>query len=165
MTEACDLDAVEARRLIGCKRLSAAELVESCIARTTSVDPAVNALVARDFDRARDAAAACDAATMRGDALGPLHGLPLGVKDLEDVAGLRTTYGSTLFRDHVPTRDELIVQASRRAGAIVLGKTNTPERGIRRDGQSVRPEALCGRIVRRVGRGACDRHGPARHRV
>lgn len=129
MNEPCDLDAVEARRLIGCKRLSATELVESCIGRITSVDPAVNAMVARDFDRAHAAAVACDAATMRGDALGPLHGLPLGVKDLEDVAGLRTTYGSTLFRDHVPTRDELIVQASRHAGAIVLGKTNTPEWG------------------------------------
>lgn len=129
MNNPCDLDAVEARRLIGCKQLSAVELAESCIARVVAVDPAVNAIVARDFDRARAAARACDAATMRGDALGPLHGLPLGVKDLEDVAGLRTTYGSTLFRDHVPTQDELIVQASRQAGAIVLGKTNTPEWG------------------------------------
>ncbi len=129
MNEPCDLDAVEARRLIGCKRLSAAELTESCIARILAVDPAVNAMVARDFDRARAAAGACDAATTRGDALGPLHGLPLGVKDLEDVAGLRTTYGSPLFRDHVPVQDERIVQATRRAGAIVLGKTNTPEWG------------------------------------
>lgn len=129
MSSPCDLDAVEARKLIGCKRLSAAELTESCIARILAVDPAVNAMVARDFDRARAAAQACDAATMRGDALGPLHGLPLAVKDLEDVAGLRTTYGSTLFRDHVPAHDELIVQATRRAGAIVLGKTNTPEWG------------------------------------
>jgi len=129
MNEPCDLDAVEARRLIGCKRLSAAELTESCIARILAVDPAVNAMVARDFDRARAAAQTCDAATMRGDALGPLHGLPLGVKDLEDVAGLRTTYGSTLFRDHVPVQDERIVQAAQHAGAIVLGKTNTPEWG------------------------------------
>ncbi len=129
LNEPCDLDAVKARRLIGCKRLSAAELAESCIARILAIDPAVNAMVARDFDRARAAAAACDAATARGDTLGPLHGLPLGVKDLEDVAGLRTTYGSTLFRDHVPTQDELIVQAARRSGAVVLGKTNTPEWG------------------------------------
>ncbi len=127
--EPCDLDAVEARRLIGCKRLSAVELTESCIARILAVDPAVNAMVARDFDRARAAAAACDAATMQGGALGPLHGLPFGVKDLEDVAGLRTTYGSVLFRDHVPGRDQRIVQAARQAGAIVLGKTNTPEWG------------------------------------
>ena len=127
--EPCDLDAVEARRLIGCKRLSSVDLVESCIARILAVDPAVNAMVARDFDRARAAAAACDAASIRGDALGPLHGLPLGVKDLEDVAGLRTTYGSVQFRDHVPAQDQLIVQNARQAGAIVLGKTNTPEWG------------------------------------
>lgn len=129
MNEPCDLDAVEARRLIGSKRLSAVELTESCIGRILAADHAVNAMVARDFDRARAAAVSCDAATMRGDTMGPLHGLPLGVKDLEDVAGLRTTYGSTLFRDHVPARDELIVQASRQAGAVVLGKTNTPEWG------------------------------------
>jgi len=129
MSKPCDLDAVEARRLIGCKKLSAVELVESCIARVLAVDPAVNALVARDFDRARAAADARDVATMRGDALGPLHGLPLGVKDLEDVAGLRTTYGSALFRDHVPAQDQRMVQAARQAGAIVLGKTNTPEWG------------------------------------
>ena len=129
MNEPCDLNTVEARRLIGTKRLSAAELTESCIGRILAVDHAVNAMVARDFDRARAAADSCDAAIMRGDAMGPLHGLPLGVKDLEDVAGLRTTYGSTLFRGHVPARDELIVQAARRAGAVVLGKTNTPEWG------------------------------------
>ena len=129
MNEPCDLDAVEARRLIGSKRLSAVELTESCIGRVLAVDHAVNAMVARDFDRARAAAASCDVATMRGDVMGPLHGLPLGVKDLEDVAGLRTTYGSTLFRDHVPEQDELIVQSTRHAGAVILGKTNTPEWG------------------------------------
>lgn len=127
--EPCDLDATEARRLIGGKRLSSTELTESCIARIVAVDPAVNAMVARDFDRARGAAATCDGATMRGEPMGPLHGLPLGVKDLEDVAGLRTTYGSTQFRDHVPDADQLIVQVCRQAGAIVLGKTNTPEWG------------------------------------
>ena len=129
MTEACDLDAVEARRLIGQKSLSVAELTESCIRRIEEVDPAVNAMVARDFSRARAAAAACDVAVARGDALGPLHGLPLGVKDLDDVAGLRTTYGSPLYRDHVPARDLGVVARCRAAGAIVLGKTNTPEWG------------------------------------
>ena len=82
MTEACELSAVDARRLIGAKRLAPSELVESCIARIEAVDPAVNAMVARDFDRARVAARAADDAVARGDALGPLHGLPIGVKDL-----------------------------------------------------------------------------------
>lgn len=129
MTEPCDLSAVEARALIGAKSLSAVELLESCIRRTDAVDPAVNAMVARDDDRARAAAKAADALTMRGEALPALHGLPIGIKDLENVAGLRTTYGSPLYRDHVPAEDQLIVAKVRAAGAIVLGKTNTPEWG------------------------------------
>ena len=129
MTEPCDLDATEARALIGSKRLSASELLESCITRIEKVDHAVNAMVARDYERARAAAKDADLAVMRGDSLGPLHGLPVGIKDLEDVAGLRTTYGSTLFKDHVPAADQLIVKSVREAGAIVLGKTNTPEWG------------------------------------
>jgi Asp-tRNA(Asn)/Glu-tRNA(Gln) amidotransferase A subunit family amidase len=129
MSEACDLAAVEARRLIGAKKLSPVELTESCIARIEAVDHAVNAMVARDFDRARVTAAAAEQAVMAGDALGVLHGLPIGVKDLQDTEGLRTTYGSPIFRDHVPATDERLVAAVREAGAIVLGKTNTPEWG------------------------------------
>ena len=66
---------------------------------------------------------------MRGDALPPLHGLPIGIKDLQDTAGLVTTHGSVIFRDHVPAQDERLVAAMRAAGAIVLGKTNVPEFG------------------------------------
>lgn len=127
--EPCDLTAVEARRLIGTKQLAPSELLESCIARTEAVDHAVNAMVARDFTRARLAAKAADAAVARGDVLPPLHGLPIGIKDLEPTEGLRTTFGSPLFRDNVPPSDKRLVAAIRRAGAIVLGKTNTPEFG------------------------------------
>lgn len=129
MTEPCDLDAVTARRLIGEKKLSASELLESCLARIDAVDHAVNAMVARDDARARAAAKAADAATMRGDELPALHGLPIGIKDLEDVAGLRTTYGSPLFAEHVPAKDQGIVASVRKAGAVIVGKTNTPEWG------------------------------------
>ena len=129
MSEPCDLTALEARALIDSKQLSAVELMESCIARIEAVDHAVNAMVARDFARARAAAREADAAVARGDDLGPLHGLPLGVKDLEDVAGLRTTYGSPIFRDHVPSTDQGNVARCKAAGAIVIGKTNTPEWG------------------------------------
>jgi amidase len=125
----CELTAVEARRLIGTKGLSPTELLESCIHRIDAVDHAVNAMVARDFDRARVAARAADAAVMRGDSLPPLHGLPIGIKDLEPTEGLRTTFGSPLFRDNVPAKDDRLVAAIRAAGAIVLGKTNTPEFG------------------------------------
>ena len=129
MTEPCDLTAVEARRLIGRKQLAPSELLASCIARIEAVDHAVNAMVARDFERARAAAKQADAAVVRGGALPPLHGLPIGVKDLEETEGLRTTFGSVIFRDHVPTADARIVAAVRQAGAIVVGKTNTPEFG------------------------------------
>ena len=125
----CDLTAVEARRRIGEGSLAPTALLESCIARVEAVDHAVNALVTRDFDRARLAARNADAAVVRGDALGLLHGLPLGVKDLDEVAGLRTTFGSELFADYVPTRDGDVVADLKRAGAIVIGKTNTPEFG------------------------------------
>ncbi len=127
--EPCDLTAVVARQLIGTKRLSAAELLESCIGRIEAVDHAVNAMVARDFARARIAAKSADAAGARGDTLPPLHGLPIGIKDLEPTAGLRTTFGSPLFRDNVPDSDKRLVTALRAAGAIVVGKTNTPEFG------------------------------------
>ncbi len=129
MTEPCDLSATAARRLIGQKKLAPTELLASCIARIESVDHAVNAMVARDFDRARIAAQTADTAVAHGDELSPLHGLPIGIKDLQETAGLRTTFGSPIFRDNVPASDERLVAAVRAAGAIVVGKTNTPEFG------------------------------------
>ncbi|NRF67126.1 amidase [Aquincola sp. S2] len=123
------LPASTQRRLIGAKQLSPVELLDDCIARITTFEPAVNALCATDFDRARAAARAAEAAVMRGEPLGALHGLPVGIKDLEDTAGLRTTYGNIAFRNHVPTADCLLVQRLKAAGAIVLAKTNTPDSG------------------------------------
>ncbi len=125
--EPCDLTATEARALIGRKVLSPVELAESCIARIEAVDHAVNAVVARDFERARAAARTLESAVQRGEPLGLLHGLPVGIKDMVDTAGLRTTYGSEFFRDHIPAQDERIVAAIRHQGGIILGKTNTPE--------------------------------------
>lgn len=129
MTRPCDLDALDARRLIGRKELSPVELVESCIAQIDAVDPKVNAMVVRAYERARTEAAEAERAVVRGDTLGPLHGLPIGIKDLSDTQGIVTAYGSLLYRDHVPERDEHVVAAVRRAGAIVIGKTNSPEFG------------------------------------
>jgi Asp-tRNA(Asn)/Glu-tRNA(Gln) amidotransferase A subunit family amidase len=129
MSEPCDLTALDARALIGRKALSPVALLESCIARTQAVNHAVNAVVATDYDRARASAKAAEQAVMRGEALGPLHGLPFGVKDLENTAGLRTTFGSVIFRDNVPDTDEGTVARLRAAGGVVFGKTNTPEFG------------------------------------
>ena len=125
----CDLDARTARRLIGSKRLSAVELLTSCLDRIAQTNPAVNAIVAFDEAAARRQAEAADQAVMAGDPLGALHGLPVGIKDLEDAAGLPTSFGSPIFRDNRPTRDQRSVAALRGAGAVILGKTNTPEFG------------------------------------
>ncbi|MFC7737439.1 amidase [Roseomonas sp. GCM10028921] len=128
MTEPCDLTALEARRLIGTKKLSPVELLDSCLARIEAVNPAINAVVAID-GRARDAARAAEAAVMRGDGLGLLHGLPIGIKDLEETEGLVTTFGSPLFKNHVPKADLSSVARIRAAGAVITAKTNTPEFG------------------------------------
>jgi amidase len=129
VTDACDLDAVAARALIGARKLSPVELLESCIARIETVNSAVNAIVAHDFEAARTEAKQSEAAVLRGAALGALHGLPLAVKDLIDAKGLPTTYGSLLFANNPAKSDEAIVAMMRRAGAIVVGKTNVPEWG------------------------------------
>lgn len=129
MTELCDFDAVELRRRIGTKEISPVELLESCIQRTEDVDGAVNAMVTRCYDRARDEAKIAERSVLQGEDLGVLHGLPVGIKDLEATEGVRTTSGSKLLADHVPAEDQLSVANTRAEGAIVIGKTNTPEFG------------------------------------
>ncbi len=129
MSEPCDLSATEARALIGRRALSPVALLESCIARTEAIDPAVNAMPALDLAGARSAAEAAERAVMAGQELPPLHGLPLAVKDLTAAAGLAFTRGSPIHRDDVAADDERLVADLRAAGAVVLGKTNTPEFG------------------------------------
>lgn len=127
MAGVADLSLLEMRRRIAGKSLSPVELLEACLARIDLVNPAVNAVVALDVDNARKAAEQAEAAIQRGDSIGPLQGIPLLVKDTQDTAGLRTTYGSPLFANHVPAADQGSVARLRAAGAIVFGKTNTPE--------------------------------------
>lgn len=129
MTELCDLEAVDLRRRIGGKEISPVELLESCIDRIEAVDGAVNAMVTRCFARARDEAKAAERSVMQGEPLGLLHGLPIGIKDLEATAEVRTTSGSKLYADHVPDTDQVSVANARAEGAIIVGKTNTPEFG------------------------------------
>ncbi|PLY61199.1 amidase [Herbaspirillum sp. BH-1] len=121
--------AVELRRLIGSRQLSPVELLEACIARIETINPHINAVTATCFERARVEARAAEQAVMAGLPLGLLHGLPIGIKDLEETAGLLTTYGSPLYRGNVPERDNALVARLRAAGAIVAGKTNVPEMG------------------------------------
>ena len=129
MTEPCDLSALDARRAIGQRRLSPVELLESCLARIEATNGAVNAMVAMDADAARKRAMEIEQAIGRGEEVGLLAGLPVGVKDLQATAGLRTTSGSLLFKDHVPPKDDFMVARVRKAGGVILGKTNTPEFG------------------------------------
>ena len=129
MTEPYQLDACAARDAILKSALSPVELVGSCISRIERVDPSLNAVVANCFDRALDEAKKAERAVGSGAKLGPLHGLPILIKDLQDTKDLRTTYGSLLYKDHVPEKDESNVSVLREAGAIILGKSNTPEFG------------------------------------
>jgi Asp-tRNA(Asn)/Glu-tRNA(Gln) amidotransferase A subunit family amidase len=115
--------------MIGARELSPVELLDACIARIDAINPAVNALAATCFERARAEARDAERAVLRGAPLGPLHGLPIGIKDLEETAGLLTTYGSPGFRGYVPEHDNAMVARLRAAGAIVVAKTNTPEMG------------------------------------
>lgn len=107
--------------------VKATDVMDATLARIESVNGSVNAIVAlRDRDSLLAEAAAKDA----GGATGPLHGLPIAVKDLAETEGIVTTFGSPLFADHVPAKDEIVVRRLRAAGAIVIGKTNTPEWGL-----------------------------------
>jgi amidase len=129
MTDLCDFDAVALAGLLRRREASAREVVAAHIKRIEEADQVVNAIVTRTFDRAMAAAAAADEALARGEPTGLLHGLPVAHKDLVEVAGVRTTYGSPLFAEHVPDMDALIVSRMSGAGAISLGKTNIPEFG------------------------------------
>ena len=106
------------------------EVVGWHLERIAAVNPRLNAVVSLRPEEALAEADAADRRTAAGAPLGPLHGLPIAIKDLEDTAGIRTTYGSTMFADHVPAVDSLLVRRLRAAGAIVVGKTNTPEFGV-----------------------------------
>ena len=123
------LTARELARLIRERELSAREVMEAHLRRIDATNPASNAIVTLVADQALAEADEADARVARGDPLGPLHGLPIAVKDLHATRGIRTTQGSPIHADDVPDQDELIVEREKRAGAIVVGKTNTPEFG------------------------------------
>ena len=129
MSDLVDRSAVELAGMIRRREVSAVELLAAHLERIERVNPMVNAIVTLVPDRAAEWAAEADRRTISGDDLGVLHGLPIAHKDLELTAGIRTTKGSPLLADFVPDEDGLIVQRLRAAGAITIGKTNTPELG------------------------------------
>ena len=125
----CFLSATEMARLIRNKALSAREVLDAHLRQIERLNPQVNAIVTLVEDQARKRAAQLDEEIVHGRLAGVLHGLPIAHKDITDTKGIRTTYGSPILRDYVPARNELIVDRIQAAGAITIGKTNTPEFG------------------------------------
>jgi len=130
-SDLCFLGANELAVMLRMKKLSAREVMEAHLRQIERVNPKVNAYVTMvDGERLMSMALAADEAIARGASLGALHGLPVAVKDLTETKGIRTTFGSPLFKEFVPEHDAIIVERMKNAGAIVIGKTNTPEFGM-----------------------------------
>ncbi len=123
------MSAADLAAAIRAKRVSPVEAVEAVLRRIERVNPAINAYCTVTAELAREAARAAETAVMRGDALGPLHGVPFSVKDLIITRGVRTTFGSRIFGQNVPREDAPLVERLKAAGGIMVGKTTTPEFG------------------------------------
>ncbi len=123
------LPAAEQAALVTSKQVSAVELMQAHLEQIDRLNPRVNAICTLAAEQALKDAETADSQQARGEALGPLHGLPVGIKDLTETQGIRTTYGSPIYANHVPNVDALVVTRYKQAGAIVIGKTNTPEFG------------------------------------
>jgi amidase len=117
----------ELAAMIKSRAASPVEVLDAHLAVIARVNPKLNAIVTLVAEQAKQQARAVEAAVMRGETLGPLGGLPVGIKDITLTAGIRTTFGSPLYRDHVPGEDAEVVRRLKAAGAVVLAKTNTPE--------------------------------------
>src|SRR5437867_715964 len=128
-SELCFLTATELARRIRARDVSVTDVVQAHLAQIERVNPKVNAIVTLTAERALAEARAKDAALARGEAAGPLFGLPVAHKDLVPTKGIRTTFGSPIYRDYIPEQDALLVERLRAAGAVTIGKTNTPEFG------------------------------------
>jgi len=129
VSDLCFLTATDLARRIRARELSVTEVVQAHLAQIERVNPKVNAIVTLTAERALAEAKAKDAALARGETPGPLFGLPIAHKDLVPTRGIRTTFGSPIYRDHVPDVDGLVIERLRAAGAVTVGKTNTPEFG------------------------------------
>lgn len=129
LEELAHTSATEAARAIRERRVSAVEVIDVLLARIQERNPALNAYCLVRGEEARAEAERADRAITVGAELGPLHGVPVAIKDITPTRGIRTTYGSRAFADHVPEEDAILVARLRAAGAIIIGKTVTPEFG------------------------------------
>lgn len=128
-TDLCFASATELRALYRRREASPREVLDAVLARVDAVNPKLNAYVTLARESAVNAAVAATEAIAKNAELRPLHGIPVSIKDLTPTKGIRTTYGSKIYEDHVPDEDALVVERLKAAGAIVVGKTNTPEFG------------------------------------
>ena len=126
-TEPWTFSATEIVENIRSRKLSAVEVLENCLARISVTNPTVNALVTVSEEIARKQAIDIDNRISKGEEVGLLAGVPVGIKDVTATAGIRTTFGSTLFSNHIPGKDDIVVQRIKEAGGVIIGKTNTPE--------------------------------------
>ena len=131
--------AVELRRMIGAREISPVELLDACVERIEALNPAVNAMAAKAYGRARLEAKAAETAVLRGEVLGRLHGLPIGIKDLIETIDMPTQMGCGAFTGNFPKRDSIMVRALRDAGAVIIGKTVTAELGMAHPGPTTNP--------------------------
>ncbi|KAB8123131.1 amidase [Komagataeibacter medellinensis] len=127
MTSLCDVSAIGLCQMMRAGDVSAREVLDSCLERIEEINPAINAIVAMDVQAARTQADRADKTLRAGEEVGPLCGLPVGIKDTHVTAHLRTTFGSPIYASYVPEHDQGIVHRLRAAGAVIVGKTNTPE--------------------------------------
>jgi len=132
----CFTPAAEMVRLIRSRKVSPVEIMRATVARIERLDPRLNALCTPTFETAMEGARAAEAAVIRGEHLGLLHGIPTTIKDLALTKGVRTMGGSNLYRDRIPTIDHAHVERLREAGAIIIGKTTVPELGWKGNGDS-----------------------------
>jgi aspartyl-tRNA(Asn)/glutamyl-tRNA(Gln) amidotransferase subunit A len=128
--ELCFMPATEMAAAIKQKKISPVEVIDAILNRIDKINPKINAYVTLTAEAARSAAKAAEDAVMKGKALGPLHGVPVSIKDLVFTKGIRTTFGSKLYEHFIPDEDCAFVEKLKAAGAIILGKTNTPEFGL-----------------------------------
>jgi len=130
-SDICFMNAVDMAALLRAKKLSAREVMQTHLKQIANINPKVNAIVTLvPEDQLMAQALAADELMAKGKSTGPLHGLPIAVKDLRDTKGIRTTYGSPLYKDFIPKEDALIVAREKNAGAIIIGKSNVPELGM-----------------------------------
>ena len=166
----CLLSATELRHLIANKQISPVEITRAVLARAEALQPELNCFITLCGDEAMDAAREAERKMMAGEPLGLLHGLPVTVKDIVNTKGVKTTFGAVPYKDNVPTEDAVAVAKLRSEGAILIGKTTTPEFGSKcltdsplfgRTRNAWSADAFVRRLQRRRGGGSRERHRAA----